>query len=146
MNITNNANEAKKLIMDAFEEWALGIVDGFTANNPKMMMAGVYVKNGIRNYRKREEERIGEMIDDAALFIADEHGNVNVDKLAQDAIRFLQDADEIPYELGFIKGTIGKGAIRLHLPDNWLMRMVLGDKGCLAIKDTDIMKLAKMMV
>lgn len=145
MNIIDNANEAKKQIIDAIEEWALNIVDGFTNGNPKMTVAGVYIKNGIRNYRKMKECEIDKMIDDAALFIADEKGEVNFDKLAHDAIHFLQDADEIPYSLGIVDGTIGKGAIRIHLPDNWLVRMVMGDKGSLVIRDADILKLAKMM-
>lgn len=145
MNIITNSHEAKKLIMEAFEEWALGIVDGFTSNNPKMTVAGVYVKNAIRNYIKREEDAIGEMIDDAALFIADEKGEINIEKIARDAVQFLHDADEIPYELGIVSGTIGNGAIRLHLPDNWFIKMIFGDNSCIAIKEADIMKLAKMI-
>lgn len=146
MNIKENAHEAKKQIIDAFEEWAIAIVDGFTANNPKMAVAGLYVKNGIRNYRKKKECEIGEMIDDASLFIADEHGEVNVNKLFSDITQFMKDADEVYIDLGFTDAIINNGVLKINVPDNWFMNMIFGSGNALVIKESDILDLKALMV
>jgi hypothetical protein len=138
MNLTENAHEAKKQIIDAFEEWAIAIVDSFTANNPKMVVAGIYVKNGIRNYRKKKEGEIGKMIDDAALFIADEHGEVNVNKLFCDITQFMKDADDVYVDLGFTDAIINKGTLKINIPDNWFTNMIFGRGNALVIKESDI--------
>lgn len=145
MNIIENANEAKKQIIDAFEEWALNIVDGFTSNNPKMTVAGVYIKNGIRNYRKKKECEIGEMIDDASLFIADEKGEVNLNKVFTDLGQFMKDADNIHVDLGFTDAVIDKGLLKINIPDNWFMNMIFGSGNALVIKESDIADLKLMM-
>ena len=145
MNIIENANEAKKQIIDAFEEWALNIVDGFTSNNPKMTVAGVYIKNGIRNYRKKKECEIGEMIDDAALFIADDKGEVNLNKVFTDLGQFMKDADNIHVDLGFTDAVIDKGLLKINIPDNWFMNMIFGSGNALVIKESDIADLKLMM-
>ena len=146
MNIYTEGAAAKKKVADAIEEWALEIVDGFTSGNPRMTMTGVYIKNGIRNYRKREEAKWDKMIDDAALFIADEHGEVDMDKVYKDAMQFLHDVDEMPISLGLFDGTIGKGAIKIHIPDNMLMRIVFGDSSALILREADFKALKDMIV
>ena len=145
MNIVTNAHETKKQIIDAFETWALNIVDGFTSNNPKMTLAGVYVKNGIRNYRKKKECEIGGMIDDASLFIADEKGEININKVFTDITQFVHDAEDIKIDLGFTDGVIHKGTIKINIPDNWFMSMIFGSGNALVIKENDIADLMLAM-
>lgn len=145
MNLKENAHEAKKQIIDAFEEWAIAIVDSFTANNPKMAVAGLYVKNGIRNYRKKKECEIGKMIDDAALFIADEHCEVNVNKLFCDITQFMKDADDVRIDLGFTDVVIDKGVIKINIPNNWFMNMIFGSGNALVIKESDIADLKELI-
>lgn len=146
MNIYTDGAAAKKKIADAIEEWALEIVDGFTSGNPRMTMTGVYIKNGIRNYRKREEAKWDKMIDDAALFIADEKGEVDMDKVFKDAMQYLNDVDEMPISLGLFDGSIGKGTIKIHIPDNMLMRLLFGENSALILREADFKALKEMMV
>lgn len=141
MNIIENAHEAKKQIIDGLEEWALNIVDGFTASNPKMTVAGVYIKNGIRNYRKKKESEIGEMIDDAALFIADEKGEVNLNKVFVDLNQFMKDAADVRIDLGFTEAIIDKGSLKINIPDNWFMNMIFGCGNALVITERDLSEL-----
>lgn len=145
MNIYTEGAAMKKKVADAIEEWALEIVDGFTSGNPRMTMTGVYIKNGIRNYRKREEAKWDKMIDDAALFIADEKGEVDMDKVFKDAMQYLNDVEEMPISLGLFDGTIGKGAIKIHIPDNMLMRIVFGDNAALVLKEDDFLALKELI-
>lgn len=145
MNIKENAHEAKKQIIDAFEEWALSIVDEFVASNPKMTVAGVYVKNGIRNYRKKKECEIGEMIDNASLFIADEKGEVNINKVFADLNQFMKDADNVHADLGFTDVIIDKGSLKINIPNNWFTNMIFGSGNALVIKESDISNLKMLM-
>jgi hypothetical protein len=146
MNIYTEGAAMKKKVADAIEEWALEIVDGFTSGNPRMTMTGVYIKNGIRNYRKREEAKWDKMIDDAALFIADEKGEVDMDKVFKDAMQYLNDVEEMPISLGLFDGTIGKGTIKIHIPDNMLMRLLFGENSALILREADFKALKEMMV
>lgn len=146
MNIKENAHEAKLQIIDAIEEWALNIVDGFTKTNPKMTVAGVYVKNGIRNYRKKKECEIGEMIDDAALFIADEKGEVSLNKVFTDLHQFMKDADNIHIDLGFTDAIIDKGTLKINIPNNWFMNMIFGSGNALVINESDITALKNLLM
>ena len=146
MNIYTESAAMKKKVADAIEEWALEIVDGFTSGNPRMTMTGVYIKNGIRNYRKREEAKWDKMIDDAALFIADEKGEVDMDKVFKDAMQYLNDVEEMPISLGLFGGTIGKGTIKIHIPDNMLMRLLFGENSALILREADFKALKEMMV
>lgn len=146
MNIYTEGAAIKKKVADAIEEWALEIVDGFTSGNPRMTMTGVYIKNGIRNYRKREEAKWDKMIDDAALFIADEKGEVDMDKVFKDAMQYLNDVEEMPISLDLFDGTIGKGTIKIHIPDNMLMRLLFGENSALVLREADFKALKEMMV
>lgn len=146
MNIYTEGAAMKKKVADAIEEWALEIVDGFTSGNPRMTMTGVYIKNGIRNYRKREEAKWDKMIDDAALFIADEKGEVDMDKVFKDAMQYLNDVEEMPISLGLFDGTIGKGTIKIHIPDNMLMRLLFGENSALILREADFRALKSLMM
>lgn len=137
--------ELKLVIADAIEDWALGIVDSMTKGNPQMLMAGVYIKNGIRNYKKKKDEEIRQMINNAMLFIADEKGEVNVDTLFRDLTQMVKDMDDIPFDWGLVSGKIGKGTIRFDIPDNWLTRVFFGDKGSVVLGEEDFNRLKNMM-
>lgn len=145
MNIITEAKETKKHIADALELWATGLVDDFAKGTPKMTMAGVYLKNGIKNYRKISEEKWDKMLDDVAMFVADEQGNINLHTLFRDAMQFLDDADETPISLGIFNGTIGKGAIKIHVPNNVLMRLIFNDSSAVVIKKDDIIALKALL-
>ena len=139
------AEEFGCLVSDAIEAWALDIVDGMMTGNPQLLMAGVYIKNGIRNYRKHKESEIKEMIDTAMLFIADENVEVNADKVLSDVMCVIKDMDRVPFDWGLISGTLGKGELKLNIPDNWLMRIIFGDNGNVIINEDDLKKLTKLL-
>lgn len=141
MNVRTDLEAAKKQIADALEDWALGIVDGLTTGKPRLQMAGVYMKNGIRNYRAKQEETLDGMIDNIALFLGDKDGNIDFDKLCTDAVKVLSEIDEQPFSMGILHGTIGNGKIRITIPDNMLTRLVFGDMGAICIGSEDLMNL-----
>ena len=146
MNIIENAHEAKKQIIDAIEDWGIGFVDSAIKGNPKLVPVGVYIKNGLRNYIRREEENIGQMIDDTALFIADPHGEINVEKLYTDAMAILKDMEETEFELGFLRGKIGNGQLKVCLPDNALLKFLMGGHMSFVMGEQDFKDLKTMLL
>jgi hypothetical protein len=144
MNIKDT--KAQCQVLDAVEVWMTGMVDDFSKGNPKLQAAGVYIKNGIHNYRKREEEEIKRMLDNAALFVADHDGNVDMNKLLNDGMQVLREMDEVDYDLGLIRGKIGGGNIRVHLPDNFLVRALLGDHNSIVIGESDFRELKEILM
>jgi hypothetical protein len=133
------------LLADAMEDWALDIVDGMMTGSPQMLMAGVYVKNGIRNYRKKKETEIQEMIDNALLFIANDKGEVDADKVMSDLLSVIKDMDKTPFDWGIVSGSLGKGELRFDIPSNWFMRTIFGDNGSVVITEDDFKKLTKLL-
>jgi hypothetical protein len=144
MNIKDNA--IRKQMTEAIEDWAVGIVDSFAKGNPKLQAVGVYLKNGVRNYIRREADEIEEMIDNAALFVADHDGNVDMNKLYCDGMQVLKEMDETDFSLGIVGGTIGGGTIKIHLPDNMLIRALFGDHRCIVIGESDFKELKEYLV
>lgn len=140
------AKEFGCLFADAVEDWALGIVDSMAHGNPKLLMPSVYIKNGIRNYRKQKEAEIKEMVDNTLLFVADEKGDVNIEKLMGDVMSIVKNMEPVPFDWGLVSGELGDGKLKFHIPDNWLMRMLFGDKGAIVIGEEDFQQLVKMMV
>lgn len=146
MNIYTESAAIKKKVADAIEEWALSAVDSFASGSPKLTMAGVYIKNGIRNYRKMKEAEIDKMIDDVALFIADKDGEVNFEKMMSDVWSFVEDVEETPITLGALSATVGKGAVKIHLPGNVFTRLVFGDHSAIVLKESDFRALKSLMM
>lgn len=145
MNLKTDLSAAKKHIGDAIEDWALSVVDNMTAGKPKMQVAAVYMKNGIRNYIRWKSDELGSAIDGLAMFLGDEDGNIDFDKLTSDAISIIDEIDEQPFSMGFLGGTIGKGKIRIAIPDNILTRAVFGDTGAIALDASDIKSLFSLI-
>lgn len=140
------AKEFGCLFADAVEDWALGIVDSMVHGNPKLIMPSVYIKNGLRNYRKLKEAEIKEMVDNLLLFVADDKGDVNVEKLMNDVMSVVKEMEPKTFDLGLVSGELGDGKLKLHIPNNWLMRMLFGDKGAIVIGEEDFQQLVKLMV
>ena len=76
--------EAKEKLLDfkdkainSLETWVDGRIDDFVTQNPNLKTASIYMKRGAKNYLARERGKIENTIDNAALFICDEEGNID---------------------------------------------------------------------
>ena len=70
-----NINELCKLKSDLvvnMEEWACYKIDALVECKPHLKMASTYLKRGVHNWLVRENASIDNMVENAALFIADE--------------------------------------------------------------------------
>lgn len=121
--------------------WAEERIDDLANTNPKLTVASVYMKRGVKNWLSKEGYRIDNLIDNAAIFVCDENGNVNMETLFADMLSVFKNMEEVPFEHGLLKGTIGKGVIRIALPDNPLVAFLFGETGALKVTDTDLLEL-----
>lgn len=136
--------DLKNKTIDLLEVWIDGRIDDFVAQNPNLKIASVYMKRGAKNYLARERGKIENVIDNAALFICDEQGNIDADMLFKDMMTMFREMDETPFGKGLVQGTVGKGIIRLKLPDNPIFNLMFGNTGAIKITEADFLELKEL--
>lgn len=146
MEAKRNITELKDKLSESLQTWIDSRIDGLVSANPKLKVASVYLKRGAKNFIAKENASINDMIDNASLFLCDENGNIDADMLFNDVLAMFREMDEMPFGKGFIRGTIGKGAIRFALPDNPVTNIMFGNTGAIKITDADLIELKKLLV
>ena len=146
MEAKKNITELKDKLAESLQLWIDERIDGLVSNNPQLKVASVYLKRGAKNFLAKQKDGIGDMIDNAALFLCDENGNVDADLLFNDMLSMLREMEEMPFGKGFIRGTIGKGSIRFALPDNPITSILFGKTGAIKITDADLIELKKLLI
>ena len=136
--------DLKNKTIDSLEVWIDGRIDDFVAQNPNLKIASVHMKRGAKNYLARERGKIENVIDNAALFICDEQGNIDTDMLFKDMMTMFREMDETPFGKGLVQGTVGKGIIRLKLPDNPIFNLMFGNTGAIKITEADFLELKEL--
>ena len=132
--------------MASAEDWANGRIDTLVAKKPGMSIASVYLKRGVHNYLAKESARIHDWIDHASLFICDEQGKVDTTMLFNDLLVVFKSMEEVPFSCELFRGTIGKGAVRIELPDNPISALLFGDHAAIRITEEDFLELKEMLV
>lgn len=105
-----------------------------------------YLKRGAENWVNRERERIGRMLDNASLFVADKDGDINLRTVTDDMISVFREMDEAEFGDGMVRGTAGKGVIKVGFPDNPIVSLLFGDGCMLKITADDLAELRDMML
>ena len=142
MNIT----ELKERLPQAVERWAEERIDALAADKPELAIASVYIKRAARNVASVYMGRITEHIDAAALFLADENGNIDTDTLMQDVMSLLRAMPETTTQCGILQIRIGVGKIQIGLPDNIVTTLLLGDRKTIALGEEDLTSLKNLIV
>lgn len=86
-----NIDEIKERICGAFTSWAERKITELASGNPHMGVIAPYLKRGAENWVNRERERIGRMLDNASLFVADKDGDINLRTVTDDMISVFRD-------------------------------------------------------
>lgn len=144
MDVKDKLIGFKDKAINSLEVWIDGRIDDFVSQNPNMKVASIYMKRGAKNYLARERGKIEKTIDNAALFICDEEGNIDSDMLFNDMLTMFKEMDEIPFGKSIIQGTIGKGTIRFNLPDNPVFNLMFGNTGAIKITEADFLELKEL--
>ena len=139
-----NNNELGKLKNDLLvnmEEWATYKIDTLVECKPNLKVASTYLKRGVRNWIARENCRIDKMVDNVALFIADEHGNINTDVIIDDFLEMFKVMDVQKANMGIFDIEYGKGEIKINIPHNPVIGLFMGDLGQIKITCDDILEI-----
>ena len=133
--------ELKSDLLANMEEWANYKIDSLVESRPNLKVASTYLKRGVRNWVARENKRIDSMIDNVALFISDEQGNINTDVIIDDFLEMFKAMDVQEVNMGVFDVEYGKGEIKINIPHNPILDMLMGDLGQIKITCDDIMEI-----
>lgn len=145
MNVREKIGEVKDVLLRALDGWTGEMVDMMGESNSNVRNISVYLKRGVHNMLHEKTEEVEEMLNNVALFIVDENGEYNLPKFVDDMTEVVKTMDETPWNIGIISGTLGKGKLRVHIPDNILTRLIFGETGAVCFSADDIAKMRRWM-
>lgn len=148
MNIKKPVSEFKEEFISSIEDWADSRIDGLADQNPRLSTTSIYLKNGVHNYLAQQSDEINSFIDSMMLCVGDGTGNIDVETVFNDILSMFNNMEELPFDFEFLQGTlqgtIGKGLIRIELPNNMFTKLLFGDTHAIRITGEDIIELKKM--
>ena len=141
----DNIDAFKTDILGGLHRWLDSMVNELCDGNRMPMALAPYLKRGINNAMIRYDAKLQSYIDTAAMFIADENGNIDSRNFITDMVQMFRSMPQRGTQIGGMRITYGEGTIEAQLPDNWLTRM-LGDVGTIRITAEDIDRLASELL
>lgn len=141
MNIT----ELKEKLLTSVDLWADARIDDMIKGNPMLAIPSVYMKRAAHNIISINKDKLGKTIDNAALFIGDENGDINVNTIFEDAMQMLKTIEDYHFELGFISGRIDEGTLYINLPDNIFTTLLFGSKKSISLGESDFTELKNLL-
>lgn len=119
------AEELKTGIKQALHTWLDDKVDTLFKRDGGFDPVAYYVKNGIRNAFCRYDAQIDRYIDTLSMFVGDEQGNINADKLMDDLIAMFGRMEQREATAGPLSIRYGAGEIVITLPDHPISQLLL---------------------
>ena len=141
----DNIDAFKTDILGGLHRWLDSMVNELCDGNRMPMALAPYLKRGINNAMIRYDAKLQSYIDTAAMFIADENGNIDSRNFITDVVQMFRSMPQRGTQIGGLRITYGEGTIEAQLPDNWLTRL-FGDVGTIRITAEDIDRLASELI
>lgn len=145
MNVKDSISEVKDILLRTLDGWTSDMVDMMGENNASIKNVSIYLKRGIRNMLRENVEELEDMLNNVALFIVDEKGEYDMPKFVDDVAEVVRNMDETKWEIGILSGTLGKGRLRVHIPDNIITRLIFGETGAVCFSVEDLKRMKKWM-
>ena len=136
----------KDKILDSLDLWLEERIDDMIKDNTSLAIPSVYLKRGCHNIINKYEGKISEGIDNAALFLTDENGNIDAKTIFEDIMKIFSSMEETSFDIGIIKGIVGKGKVSLTLPDNILTNIVFGSNKAITFNEDDFLELKDLLL
>lgn len=146
INLQEKALELKSKIVDSIDVWGKNLIDSFVSDKPKLKPLSVYMKRGLTNGLARYDNKITKSVDNIMLFITDEKGNYDTAKVFDDAMSMFKDMDEMNFNIGPLSGIIGKGVIKIKIPDSMFTSFFFGNTGAIKITESDLTELKNLFI
>lgn len=141
-----NIPTLKDKILDSLDLWLEERIDDMIKDNTSLAIPSVYLKRGCHNIINKYEGKISEGIDNAALFLTDENGNIDAKTIFEDIMKIFSSMEETSFDIGVIKGIVGKGKVSLTLPDNILTNIVFGSNKAITFNEDDFLELKDLLL
>lgn len=141
-----NIPTLKDKILDSLDLWLEERIDDMIKDNASLAVPSVYLKRGCHNIINKYEGKISEGIDNAALFLTDENGNIDAKTIFEDIMKIFSSMEETSFDIGIIKGIVGKGKVSLTLPDNILTNIVFGSNKAITFNEDDFLELKDLLL
>lgn len=141
-----NIPTLKDKVLDSLDLWLEERIDDMIKDNTSLAIPSVYLKRGCHNIINKYEGKISEGIDNAALFLTDENGNIDAKTVFEDIMKIFSSMEETSFDLGIIKGIVGKGKVSLTLPDNILTNIVFGSNKAITFNEDDFLELKDLLL
>lgn len=141
-----NIPSLKEKMLSSLDTWFKGRVDEMVGDNPTLAVSSVYIKRGCHNLLNKYEGKISQSIDNAALFLADENGDINTNTLFTDVMEIFKGLEDSTFDIGLIQGVVGKGRISITLPDNIFTNIIFGNKKTITFNENDFLELKALLV
>lgn len=141
-----NIPTLKDKVLDSLDLWLEERIDDMIKDNTSLAIPSVYLKRGCHNIINKYEGKISEGIDNAALFITDENGNIDAKTVFEDIMKIFSSMEETSFDIGIIKGIVGKGKVSLTLPDNILTNIVFGSNKAITFNEDDFLELKDLLL
>ena len=119
------AEELKTSLKSVLHGWMDDKVDALFEGQNGFNPVAYYLKNGIRNAFLRYDAQMDGYIDTLLMFVGDEKGNVDTDKLVDDAVAMFRQMPQQETESGPVTIRYGAGEVVFLLPNNPIVAMLL---------------------
>lgn len=136
----------KEKMLGSLDTWLKGRIDEMVSDNPALVLPSVYIKRGCHNILNKYEGKISQNIDNAALFLADENGDINTNTLFADVMEIFKGLEDNTFDIGLVQGVVGKGRISITLPDNIFTNIIFGNKKTITFNENDFLELKSLLV
>lgn len=141
-----NIPALKEKILSSLDTWFKERVDEMVGDNSTLAVSSVYIKRGCHNILNKYEGKISQSIDNAALFLADENGDINTNTLFADVMELFKGLEDNTFDIGLVQGVVGKGRISITLPDNLFTNIIFGNKKTITFNENDFLELKALLV
>ena len=138
-----NVTELKEKLLDSVDVWTDARIDDMVKASPMLAIPSVYMKRAAHNIIAKNKESWDKSIDNAALFIADENGNIDADTIFADMMKAVEDYH---FDFGIVHGHISNGAISIDLPDNIATAILFGSKRSINFTEEDFVELKDLIL
>lgn len=141
-----NVTELKEKLLTSLDMWADARIDDMVKASPMLAIPSVYMKRAAHKIIAKNKESWDKSIDNAALFIADENGNIDADTIFADMMQMLKAVEDYHFDFGIVHGHISNGAISIDLPDNIATAILFGSKRSINFTEEDFVELKDLII
>lgn len=141
-----NIPTLKDKFLDSLDLWLEERIDDLAKDNATLAVPSAYLKRGCHNIINKYEGKISEGIDNVALFLTDENGNINAKTVFEDFMKMFSSMEDTTFDLGVVKGVVGKGKVSFMLPDNILTNVIFGSEKAITFDENDFLEMKDLLL